>query len=397
MASTADDISEMPSRLVFAALPLHLQENTETILELVSAPGLCLKQRMFSKFSGVMDQAEQQGHIEHLRKRMHRNPWKCPLDCDLNPTGIEIEFDNEVLRKFRARCEKLEEDLVTTDTETDTEDNKAKSKVTLANIHHKMNMNQKDRIYNLYHTKIVEKTKEHKAKLAKFALTLTDALLQFTPEFAEQHNLDRKTIRDYVRFHDFQKILQSAPFAGDVFDKDLGATYADFNDMTQTDRALAMFFNACLFHNIIEGTRELGHHPHAAMALTDSPDSDALRQFLRSGTQDFCRVVETMADTMEASFSPRILKAVDVETAANSWLVFASTEFCPGGSQEVPAQELIMRYRILLTNPSLRSLAECNDAVTFMNEAGEKQLMTTVMLKKISPIFEQVALLGESM
>mmetsp|Transcript_127124 Transcript_127124/g.220335 ORF Transcript_127124/g.220335 Transcript_127124/m.220335 type:complete len:386 (-) Transcript_127124:133-1290(-) len=379
------DVPDLPTEQVFAALPSPLQEKTEKIVDMLSAPGLQLKKRMRNRLYGVMDEAEQQGHTEHLRRRLHRDP----THCDLSPTAIEIEFDNIVLSKFQSRMEKLEEEM-----ESAVGEDVAKLTKTLDNIRQKMSMSQGERIQELYRKGFVKSTKEHKGRLTKFAIALTDAILEFLPDFAQEMHLDKTTVMEYVKFHDFQKALHGAPFAGNVFDKDLGATYADFTN--EGDRALEMFFNACCFHNLIEGSREFGHHPHAAKALTESPACEELRQFLTGGTQDFCRTIETMADTMEASFSKRILKAANVKNVANSWLEFAAKEFCRGGSQEVPEEELVMRYRILLTNPALQTLEECNAAVTFENDAGDKQLLTTPMLKKISPIFERMALLGES-
>merc|ERR1712187_109199 len=115
------------------------------------------------------------------------------------------------------------------------------------------------------------------------------------------------------------------------------------------------------------------------------------------GEQDFCRCVETMSDTMEASFSKRILQNEDVETAENAWLKFAFSNFVPGRSQAVPEEELVTRFRILMTNAELNTLEDCKDAVTFINGVGEEQLLTTSMLKKMSPIFKEVAALAESM
>ena len=56
-----------------------------------------------------------------------------------------------------------------------------------------------------------------------------------------------------------------------------------------------------------------------------------------------------------------------------------------------------MRYRFLLTNASLKTLEECQEAVSYVAEDGNKKLMTTAMLKAISPIFARMASLGETM
>jgi len=57
----------------------------------------------------------------------------------------------------------------------------------------------------------------------------------------------------------------------------------------------------------------------------------------------------------------------------------------------------VMRYRFLLTNASLKTLEECQEAVSYVAEDGIKKLMTTAMLKAISPIFARMASLGETM
>lgn len=383
-AVKSTDVSEMPVEEIFSALPFAVQENMQRTLALLSEPGVTLKKRMFGKVSGVMAEPEQFGHIEHLGKRLQN-----PEAVDLQPTSIEVEFDSLILAKFKARQEKLQQDVEEVEGEE-----KVKLQEVLGKILVKIGMTENQRICELYRQGLIKSTQDHKRKLAKFASTLTEALFEFTPQFAEHNNLDRKTVMEYIRWHDAQKILHCAPFAGNVFDKDLGDTYANFKN---PDRALEMFFNACVFHNIIDGSREFGHHPHAAKGLVDCASCDKLRQFLTNGIQDFCRVVETMADTLEASFSRRILTGGEVGSTSNPWLTFAAKEFCVGGAQEVPVDELLMRYRILLTNPELKTLDECKDAVMFADESGELKLATTPMLRKISPIFERLAILGETL
>ena len=442
------DISEMSVESVFSSLPAVEQAHQIKLFELFAAPGVQMKKRMRSTFSGVMDEEERNGHLEHLRKRMCVNPG----DCDLTPSPIELKFDEIVNAKFVLRKQQLEDDgklienlieklsgkkidnLTATldaalsegcdqsqpyslkkevevdvsqddtlmvrqqqlDKDIDELSQKTASlEATLSNVRRKLSMKPAERIMELYRKGFVDSTKQHKGNLRKFARVLAEAIFEFLPELAVEHGLDMKTLMENVSIHDFQKMMQSAAFGGDTYDKDLGATYANFKN--KDDPALALFFNSVSFHGVIEGSRERGHHPHGAAALTNTPASEKLRAFLLSGTQDINKKVEAMADTLEAAFSGRILKAKAGETNSNAWLVFSEREFFPGGSQEVPVEELVMRYRILLTDASLKTLEECREATSYVAEDGAKKLMTTAMLKAISPVFARMVDVGETM
>ena len=410
------DISDVPVESVFCSLPAVQQDHQRKLLELFAAPGVQLKKRMGNIFFGVMEEKEQYGHLEHLNKRM----CSKPADCDLSPSTIELEFDEFIVPKFEIRKQQLQQEvddlsqkktileaMLTADCEELEpkqqigEEIQALSKkklsleATLSNVCLKLSMEPAVRIRELYRKGFLNTTKQHKETLRKFARVLGEAIFEFLPELAEQYGLDMAKLMENVSIHDFNKILQSAAFGGNTYDKDLGSTYVNFKD--KYDPALALFFNACLVHGVIEGSREHGHHPHGAAGLTDSASSEKLRAFLLSGPQDINKKVEAMADTLDAAFTGRILKSKADETNSNAWLVFSATEFFPGGNQEVPVEELVMRYRFLLTNASLKTLEECQEAVSYVAEDGNKKLMTTAMLKAISPIFARMASLGETM
>ena len=189
--------------------------------------------------------------------------------------------------------------------------------------------------------------------------------------------------------------MQSAAFGGNTFDPDLGATYANFKD--KNDAALSLFFNTVAFHNIMDGSRIHGHHPHGAAALGDTEASQRVRDHLLQGKPDLYRQLEAMVDTFETSFSGRILQIEETEKKANSWLLFSEKEFFPGGSQEVPGEELVMRYRILLTKPELATLEDCREASSYTDDNNQRQLMTTEMLKSRSPIFARMVAVAESL
>ena len=56
-----------------------------------------------------------------------------------------------------------------------------------------------------------------------------------------------------------------------------------------------------------------------------------------------------------------------------------------------------MRYRILLTNATLKTLEECREATSYVAVDGTKKLMTTALLKAISPVFARMVDVGETM
>jgi len=409
------EVSHMSPEKVFASLPEDEQQFHRHVAELLEAPGVEMLQRMKTEFRGIMNQEEQKGHIEFYKKMMEGGEE----DENEVPMRIEIAFDRKVVCKFQAKATELRAKASELTTElrkaaregepslmqflnfSDTLRQSAMLNTIdqmICNIDQKLQMNPRQRIRELYRKGFIAKVKVHKAKLAMFANTLMDAIWEFLPDLARKHGLDVNKVRQNVAHHDFQKMMQSAAFAGDVFDEDLASTYANFAD--ETDEVLAMFFNAISLHNIVEGSREHGHHPHGVKALGNSQASEKVRLYLLAGAQDINKMIETMADTLEVSFSRRILcvgQSAEEAAKGNAWLDFAEREFFPGCNQEVPVEELILRYQILFTDSSLTTLEKCQATASYTAVDGTRQLLTTAMLKQKSQIFARLVALGEGM
>ena len=81
---------------------------------------------------------------------------------------------------------------------------------------------------------------------------------------------------------------------------------------------------------------------------------------------------------------------------ANSWLAFATTQFFKGQDQELPASELVARYQMLFTDPSLTTVEDCLQA-SYYDSEGTPKLLTTQMMRERSPIFEELCEAGLSL
>ena len=406
----ADDVSlhtessDVPEGQIFRFLPLHLRQHMQRLTDLLDCPEVTLKKRFFNNYEGIMQESDKQYHLQHMRDRMHMQP----LDCVLDPTDNERKFDTHVPVRFHKRKAWLIEEIKAKTTGSGTE--KTELSRMLQGVITKIDMDPDARIMKLYRPGHIARTQKHKRTLAVFAKRLSQALLQSMPELLPD-SYDETFFMSRILLHDYHKILLDATFAADVHDEDLGDTYADFSSAhpkkrlgvsippkpEDIDPSLAMFFITVSFHNLYEGSYLHGHHPHAVNTLHGDNDAcKAVREFLTLGKPDFYRVMEATADTLDKSFCQRTLVGPSTNVKANDWLSFASNEFHPGCNQEVPTQELLMRYRIILTDSTLMNLDQCKEAASYLDtdtETGEscRKLKTTAMLTQQSKVFAELA------
>ena len=144
---------------------------------------------------------------------------ECSEDCDLSPSGIELQFDDAVYHKFSTRHaelvdevnrlaeaaladkdgerEKLPDGEKTASAEETTEAKKKEAetkleaaKTKLANVEAKMKMTPAERIAKLYRAGFLKSLKQHKQKLRQFGKPLAEALMEYLPEMAEKYGFD---------------------------------------------------------------------------------------------------------------------------------------------------------------------------------------------------------------
>jgi len=282
---------------------------------------------------------------------------------DEEPQPADLEFDALVIAKLQRRLQQLRAEV---SANSDSDDS---ARIHRIEVRLEATPAERCRAYQ----KLAQKSLvEHKEKLLLYAEVAIVAL-QLSTE-------DALALRDNVATHDWSKRCLPAFFIGNVYDPDLGATLANFRD--STDPLLKGFFDAVVFHNLLEGSSSDGHHA-AVNLLGSCPNSDRIRELLEDGDPGPCRVLESVLDTIEASLSRRIIdqERADAE-AENSWLKFQFGQAAPGCAQEMPEVIWLARMKLVLDAPHLLSVEQCRSACS-----SSGRLWNTDTLKANSPLY----------
>jgi len=283
---------------------------------------------------------------------------------DEQPQPADLEFDALVVAKLQRTLQQLRAEVAANSDSDDT--------ARMHRIEARLEATPAERC-RAYQKLAQKSLVEHKQKLLHYAEVAIVAL-QLSSDDAE-------VLRDNVAKHDWSKRCLPAFFIGNVYDPDLGATLADFKD--RTDPLLKGFFDAVVFHNLLEGSSSDGHHAASVILLGSCPNSHRIRELLEDGDPGPWRVLESVLDTIEASLSKRIIdqERADAE-AENSWLKFQFEQAAPGCAQEMPEDIFLKRMQLVLDAPHLLSVEQCRSECS-----SSGRLWNTDTLKANSPLY----------